>query len=546
VVFTYDPDRDLKPGETVVITATFNRPVGEAPTISIDTPGADTGSVEMVATSDGKVWTYSYVVPEGSDGTATVTVSGVKDGSGGTKNNTIEIDGTGPSVALTYEPGGTVKAGETMVITATFDEEIEGIPTISIDTPGVDLSDVEMTKSEDAKVWTYSYVLPAGSDGQAIVTISGVEDEAGNTSQTATNNTFEIGPSELGVELSYEPKKEIVPGTTVVITATFDGTFTGTPSVSVDTLGPDVGPLVMTQSEDGLVWTFSYVVPEGSEGEATVNITGITGSTSGLPVNLTNNTFTINKNEADVSVSVAAGSESVVRRGELTYTVTISNRGPMSAAGVKLVNELPTNASLKSVGPESLNCNLADGSVTCELETMAAEAEEIATIVVTVDADADGDLVNRATASSSVTDPDQTNNESVTETPVVVGVLSYVVSIVEGDIDATGIVLTDSPDPVFLGNDLTYDLDVSNNGEGSVTDVNLIVTLPGSVAFASAIIDFEASSSSARLGTTAVFASSPKVAQLLSNLDAPLFANVGECTEGSGTVICALGTLESG
>jgi uncharacterized repeat protein (TIGR01451 family) len=128
---------------------------------------------------------------------------------------------------------------------------------------------------------------------------------------------------------------------------------------------------------------------------------------------------------------------------------------------------------------------------------------------------------------------------------VVVGVLSYVVSIVEGDIDATGILLTDSPDPVFLGNDLTYDPDVSNSGQGSVTDVNLIVTLPCSVAFALAIGDFEASSS-ARLGTTAVFASSPKVAQPLSNLDAPLFAIVDECTEGSGTVICSLGTLESG
>ncbi len=104
-------------------------------------------------------------------------------------------------------------------------------------------------------------------------------------------------------------------------------------------------------------------------------------------------------------MSIAAGSESAVRRSELTYTVTVLNRGPMPAAGVKLVNELPTNASLKSVGPESMNCSLADGSVTCDLGTMAAEAEKIAAIVVKVDADADGNLVNRATASSSVSDP---------------------------------------------------------------------------------------------------------------------------------------------
>lgn len=73
---------------------------------------------------------------------------------------------------------------------------------------------------------------------------------------------------------------------------------------------------------------------------------------------------------------------------------------------------------------------------------------------------------------------------------MIVGVLTYVVSIADGDIGATGIVLTDSPDPVFLGNDLTYDLDVSNSGTSTVTDVNLIVTLPISVFYASALVDF--------------------------------------------------------
>ncbi len=37
------------------------------------------------------------------------------------------------------------------------------------------------------------------------------------------------------------------------------------------------------------------------------------------------------------------------------------------------------------------------------------------------------------------------------ETPVIVGVLSYVVSILEGEVEDTGIVLTDSPDPGIPG-----------------------------------------------------------------------------------------------
>lgn len=65
---TYEPDRDVRSGETVVVTVTFNRPVTGSPTMSIDTAGVDLSAVTLTATSDPKVWTYSYKVPEDSDG----------------------------------------------------------------------------------------------------------------------------------------------------------------------------------------------------------------------------------------------------------------------------------------------------------------------------------------------------------------------------------------------------------------------------------------------------------------------------------------------
>jgi len=348
---TYDPDRDVRSGEPVVVTVTFNRPVTGSPTISIDTAGVDLSAVTLTATSDPKVWTYSYKVPEDSDGQATVTIGGVASQSNGgnivLNNNKFNIDSIGALVALTYEPNTSVSAGGTLIITATFDREIIGTPTISINTTGTDLTPVAMTKTGDNKVWTYSYVVPANSDGDAVVTIANGTDSAGNTNKPATNNEFPIGPVKIGVKLSYQPASNIIPGTTVVITATFDRKFTGTPSIGINTQGPDVSGVVMTATGDPLVWVFTYVVPEGTEGLAEVSLSGLNGGTNNQVVSLTNNSFLITGNTTDLSVGVTASAETAVRNGTLTYTITVVNRGPATATGVNFGQRSPGGCDLE-------------------------------------------------------------------------------------------------------------------------------------------------------------------------------------------------------
>ncbi len=406
---TYDPDRDVRSGETVVVTVTFNRPVTGSPTMSIDTAGVDLSAVTLTATSDPKVWTYSYKVPEDSDGQATVTIGGVASQSNGgnivLNNNKFNIDSIGALVALTYEPNASVSAGGTLIITATFDREIIGTPTISINTTGTDLTPVAMTKTGDNKVWTYSYVVPANSDGDAVVTIANGTDSAGNTNKPATNNEFPIGPVKIGVKLSYQPASNIMPGTTVVITATFDRNFTGTPSIGINTQGPDVSGVVMTATGDPLVWVFTYVVPEGTEGLAEVSLSGLNGGTNNQVVSLTNNSFLITGNTTDLSVGVTASAETAVRNGTLTYTITVVNRGPATATRVTLVNDLPGDVTLNSVAPGSVDCNVVSGSVICDLGTLAQNQAAVVLIDVTVSADAEGILVNRSSVSGSEVDP---------------------------------------------------------------------------------------------------------------------------------------------
>ena len=146
-----------------------------------------------------------------------------------------------------------------------------------------------------------------------------------------------IGPVKIGVKLSYQPASNIMPGTTVVITATFDRKFTGTPSIGINTQGPDVSGVVMTATGDPLVWVFTYVVPEGTEGLAEVSLSGLNGGTNNQVVSLTNNSFLITGNTTDLSVGVTASAETAVRNGTLTYTITVVNRGPATTTALAMI-----------------------------------------------------------------------------------------------------------------------------------------------------------------------------------------------------------------
>ena len=92
---------------------------------------------------------------------------------------TPTIDNTAPTVALTYNPDRDVRDADTLTITATFSEVINGTPTIAIDTTGTDLTATNMIDSGNQTVWEFSYDVPAGSDGTAMATIAGATDSAG-------------------------------------------------------------------------------------------------------------------------------------------------------------------------------------------------------------------------------------------------------------------------------------------------------------------------------------------------------------------------------
>lgn len=108
---------------------------------------------------------------------------------------------------------------------------------------------------------------------------------------------------------------------------------------------------------------------------------------------------------ADLVVS-KTGPATVDANGTLTYTVTITNHGPASAAGVEVTDDVP--AELTGVAASDGGTVSAD-RVTWDVGTLAVGATVTRTITAT--APASGVFTNTVRATSTTPDPDPGNND---------------------------------------------------------------------------------------------------------------------------------------
>ncbi|WP_163100707.1 DUF11 domain-containing protein [Peribacillus alkalitolerans] len=201
---------------------------------------------------------------------------------------------------------------------------------------------------------------------------------------------------------------------------------------------------------------------------------------------------------ADLSLVKTDLPDPVTVGQDLTYTVTVANGGPGTATNVTLTDILPSSVIYGSSSPSQGSCSFAAGTLTCTLGTLASGGTATVNIVVTPTADSVPTISNEVMVIGDEIDPNPANN-SDTETTTV--------NPVTADLS---VVKIDSPDPVTVGQDLTYTVTVANGGPDTATDVTLTDILPSSVIYVS---------------------SSP---------------SQGSCSFAAGTLTCSLGTLASG
>ena len=284
---------------------------------------------------------------------------------------------------------------------------------------------------------------------------------------TVTND----GPSDAsGVTLS-----DTLPGGVTFVSATSTSGTCGESGgvVSCNTIG------TLTNGASATI-TITVTVPT-SMAHGTILSNSATSTATETDPNTANNTnitqtTTVNR-EADLAVTKSDSPDPVLAGNNLTYTVTVTNDGPSDASGVTLSDTLPGGVTFVSATSTAGTCGESGGVVSCNsIGTLTNGASATITITVTVPTSmAHGTILsNSATATATETDPNTSNNTNITQNTTVNR---------EADLAVTK---SDSPDPVFAGNNLTYTVTVTNDGPSDASGVTLSDTLPGGVTFVSA------------------------------------------------------------
>jgi large repetitive protein len=185
-----------------------------------------------------------------------------------------------------------------------------------------------------------------------------------------------------------------------------------------------------------------------------------------------------------LGVSVSDGRTGVERGEALTWTATITNTSGGATAGAARVTGLTgtvdpdlTGVSCAWVAPATGTCSVTGGTLTATLTTptrLVAGATAAVRITGTVGPTASGSLPVSVTAAYS---------DVFGRSFVPAGGSDTDTHVARADLSVT---VSDSPDPVYFGNALTYTVGVSNAGPAAATGVRMTTTLPAGLVPATA------------------------------------------------------------
>jgi uncharacterized repeat protein (TIGR01451 family) len=317
-----------------------------------------------------------------------------------------------------------------------------------------------------------------------VVTNSGTPNPVvpgGNITYTQTVNNN--GPqSAVNVVFS-----EAVPSNTTFVSLASPAAWTcATPAVGA---GGNIS-CTLPSNDINVLSTFTLVVQVGVATPSGTTISDTDSVSSGVnDNNLANNTATVNAlvatpASADIAVTNSAAPSTVAPSANITYTQSLTNNGPAVATTVTFTEAIPTNTTFVSLAkPAAWTCSTpavgATGTVNCSIASLAAGSAASFTLVTKVNAGtATGTVITDTDmGSSSITDPNPSNNSATAN-----------VTVAQANQADMAVAMSENPNPVLAGGNITYTAVVTNNGPAIATTVTAVDTIPANTTFSSDIV----------------------------------------------------------
>ncbi|MBO9661606.1 ExeM/NucH family extracellular endonuclease [Dokdonella sp.] len=180
---------------------------------------------------------------------------------------------------------------------------------------------------------------------------------------------------------------------------------------------------------------------------------------------------------SDVAITVVDAPDPATAGGQLVYTVTVANSGSAAATTAAWTNPLPSGTRFVSLSAAAgWSCTTpavgAAGTVDCSIASFASGSAQF-TLTVSIAPDlANGTTLQSVFNTSAANDPNTANNSALATTTINT----------RADLSLT---MTDTPDPVVAGSNLSYAITLTNAGPSVAAAATLSDTLPADTTFVS-------------------------------------------------------------